>query len=581
MLISIRYSCNRTQSYLNKYGTLIISIDNLKLVDSESSTMLYQLCISILLIFYSNCLPSTAAIEDQGLIVQTFNGLVKGRILESVTGEKYVAFQGIRYATAARFEEAKPVQNWTGIYEAVEDGPVCPQSLGHYDNMSEDCLHLNIYIKLDAFEEAILRPVLVYIHGGAFNEGSNTFNHDVGPQYLMDYNVLFVTINYRLNIFGFISTGTEEAPGNLGLKDQALAIKWIVSNIKYFKGNAKAITLMGESAGAMSVTLHMASSLTKSHFQRVILMSGSAIAQRKLPTDLLELTKRQALQLNCSVTEIKSMITCLKQIPMEILADGYKNLKEWADYPVFTWIPVIEPNFGQVRFLSEDPLLTYRHGDISKVQALIGVTNDEWAFPLPKFLDNETLFQELDYKFEERAPLCFMYEKGTVNSMIISQHLRNETFGDHPITKDNIKGLHQLFSEGIITFGVFRTAQLLALNEEDLFFYRFSYKKRYSHVYNKDGTPFGAVHADDLFYLFVMKNKAPIFNSSDPEWGFLRNMTRMWVNFVRHGNPVPDNDPIVGHIVWPPYQEDNQVRTLVLIESKKLNHSFSGLHEFR
>lgn len=499
-------------------------------------------------------------LQDDTIIVESVNGLIKGRILQSVSGHRFAAFQGIRYGRAERFELATKVSNWTDEFDATQDGPVCPQSKGNYANMSEDCLHLNIYVKLDALLDRIKRPVVVYIHGGGFVEGSNTFDHDVGPQYLMDYNVVFVAINYRLNIFGFISTGTAEAPGNLGLKDQALAFKWIATNIKFFKGNDRAMTLMGENAGSMAASLHLVSPLmTKTMFERVILMSGSAVAQWKLPNDLFNLTKQTANLVGCPENNIPRMLNCLKRVPLETLALIYLELKEWDEYPSLTWIPVIEPSFGQEQFLIEDPLITYRRGEFAKVKVLMGVTKDEWAYPINKFLRNRHLLQELDYKFEEKAPICFLYERGTVKSMLISQELRNATFGDRRIDEESIQELHLLFSESIITFGVFRVALLLSINDEDIFFYRFSYKKRFSHMYNDDGTPYGAVHADDLLYLFVMNDKAPIFTPVDPEWNMVHYLTRMWVNFVRYGNPVPDDDPVVGHIVWLPFQPNNKV----------------------
>ena len=91
-------------------------------------------------------------------------------------------------------------------------------------------------------------PVMVWIHGGAFWSGSGTFS-DYGPQYFMDTGVVVVTLNYRLGPFGFLTTGTEELPGNMGLWDQSLALHWVQENIKHFGGDSDQLTLFGESAG--------------------------------------------------------------------------------------------------------------------------------------------------------------------------------------------------------------------------------------------------------------------------------------------------------------------------------------------
>ena len=100
-----------------------------------------------------------------------------------------------------------------------------------------------------------LLPVMVWIHGGAFmSQSSNStfFN----PGFLLDKNIILVTMNYRLGILGFLSTGDETAPGNFGMKDQVLALKWVQKNIRYFGGDPNQVTLFGESAGAASVSFH-------------------------------------------------------------------------------------------------------------------------------------------------------------------------------------------------------------------------------------------------------------------------------------------------------------------------------------
>ena len=100
---------------------------------------------------------------------------------------------------------------------------------------------------------------MVWIHGGAFNTGSSNI---YGAEFLLDRDIVLVTINYRLGIFGFFSTADSVAPGNFGLKDQVLALKWIQENIKAFGGDPKKVTLFGESAGGASVSLHALSDLS-------------------------------------------------------------------------------------------------------------------------------------------------------------------------------------------------------------------------------------------------------------------------------------------------------------------------------
>lgn len=153
-----------------------------------------------------------------------------------------------------------PVKPWNGTFDAVSDSPKCPQPVKSAAEISEDCLRLNVYTKNVSI--AALKPVIVFIHSGGFYESSGR-SDEFGPQYLIRRDIVLVTINYRLAALGFLSTGTKEAPGNNGLKDQVLALRWVKAHIQLFGGNPNSITLMGYSAGAMSVTLHMVSPMSK------------------------------------------------------------------------------------------------------------------------------------------------------------------------------------------------------------------------------------------------------------------------------------------------------------------------------
>lgn len=153
-----------------------------------------------------------------------------------------------------------PVKPWNGTFDAVRDSPKCPQPVASAAEISEDCLRLNVYTKNISI--AANQPVIVFIHSGGFYESSGR-SDEFGPQYLIHRNVVLVTMNYRLSVLGFLSTGTKEAPGNNGLKDQVMALRWVKEHIESFGGDPNSITIMGYSAGALSVTLHMVSPMSK------------------------------------------------------------------------------------------------------------------------------------------------------------------------------------------------------------------------------------------------------------------------------------------------------------------------------
>lgn len=216
-----------------------------------------------------------------------------GRI-RGIDGEKCVEFRGVRYAGAERFAYPVPIKHWDGIYDAAEFGDCAYQHRAFDDDAkvnafyhkefrrglsftySEDCLFLNIW----APKNAENCPVLIYIHGGSFTGGSANEGHISGAEFAQN-GVIMVAINYRLGPFGFCShpdlTDENGICGNYGLFDQTAAIQWIRDNISAFGGDPDKITLMGQSAGAMSVDIHLSNPLIKSCISGAIMLSGSGL----------------------------------------------------------------------------------------------------------------------------------------------------------------------------------------------------------------------------------------------------------------------------------------------------------------
>ena len=129
----------------------------------------------------------------------------------------------------------------------------------------------------------------------------------------MDRDIVLVTINYRLGPFGFLALGTKEAVGNMGLKDQAMALKWVQRNIVYFGGDPNLVTIAGLSAGAYSTTAHMASPLSKGLFHRVISLSGAITWQKGLQNNGIKEVLVLAQRLNCS-TVLSELFNCINQV---------------------------------------------------------------------------------------------------------------------------------------------------------------------------------------------------------------------------------------------------------------------------
>lgn len=206
----------------------------------------------------------------------------------------HLEFRGIRYANAGRWCYPQQVTSWQGVYDATEFGACSFQRRSFEDDSkcnpfyhkefrkgmtfsySEDCLFLNIWAPKDA-ENC---PVLIYIHGGSFTGGSADEGYISGEEYAKN-GVIFVAMNYRVGPFGFCShpdlADENGIVGNYGLHDQFTAIKWIKDNISAFGGDGEKLTLLGQSAGAMSVDIQLTNPMCKNWFSGAVLMSGAAI----------------------------------------------------------------------------------------------------------------------------------------------------------------------------------------------------------------------------------------------------------------------------------------------------------------
>jgi para-nitrobenzyl esterase len=209
--------------------------------------------------------------------VETRQGSVRGRTAEGVS-----AFKGISYAAPPfgrfRFQPPQPVTAWKGVRDALNYGPTAlkPPYLSPFDTLfpepvipGEDCLNLNIWTP--TIEDAEL-PVLVWIHGGSFTNGTGAVPAYDGSRFARD-GVVCVTINYRLGIDGFLFLADGHA--NLGLLDQIAALTWVQENIAAFGGDPNNVTIAGESAGAMSVGTLLAMPDAKGLFHRAIMQSGA------------------------------------------------------------------------------------------------------------------------------------------------------------------------------------------------------------------------------------------------------------------------------------------------------------------
>ncbi|XP_032456548.1 uncharacterized protein LOC100116956 [Nasonia vitripennis] len=500
--------------------------------------------------------------SDEALEVQAPLGKLKGAFMETRLGKKILAYRGVRYAEPPtgqqRFQPPIPAKPWDNVFDASEEGPACPQ--GYAENQSEDCLRLNVYTtKLSSAGEIVKRPVIVYFHPGGYYSSSAQSLID-GPQFLLDHEIVLVTVNYRLSSLGFMSTGDSLLPGNLGLKDQVEALRWVKKNIAAFGGDANCVTITGYSAGSWSVSLHLVSPMSKGLFHRAIASSGSAVYQEQLPSNQSHLAKKQAELLGCPTDTVGNMLVCLNTKSAEDFASSVGEFFEWHNNPILQWLPVVEPEVrGVERFLPAQPIDLIRQGKFHKVPLITGVSKDEFGGRIVPMIEqarsgNNSMFDDLNEEWDRLAPINFLYERGTNRSKEISRKLKEHYLHGKPVGVENSEGLARLFADGVIGYSVHRLVNLLAeASEQPVYYYKFTYQGPYSHVtWNDTKKPYGVVHHDDLLYLFRV-SFFPDFDKDSPDLKTVERMTAIWSNFAKTGEPIPKDDRNFANVSWERY----------------------------
>ncbi|KAI4462722.1 carboxylesterase [Holotrichia oblita] len=298
----------------------------------------------------------------QDLVVTIPQGSLRGFVDIDRIGNEFYSFMNIPYAVPPlgdlRFRAPIPAGNWEGIREVNNVIPACVQCGFGGCPGTEDCLYLNVYTPQFPNQNNTLKPVMVDIHGGAFTGGSA----GDGPHFLITKDVIVATINYRLGIFGSFSVDDPElgVPGNAGMKDQSLAIKWIHDNIRYFGGDPNNIMIFGDSAGAASVHLQVLSPMSKGIFQKALCQSGVALF------DLMNGVRNNGIlmaqQLGIQTQNLSEMLNSLQQIPAfdillaEQALTGASHTDEKAHLFRFGNTPDIQP--GSVEEQALERLVT-------------------------------------------------------------------------------------------------------------------------------------------------------------------------------------------------------------------------------
>ena len=470
---------------------------------------------------------------------------------------KYASFQGIRYAQPPvgdlRFKSPQRYFAGEAIFDVSKESKiVCPQ-LGMVDGLlkgQEDCLFLNVFVPEAAINEPQNKlPVMVWIHGGGLRTGSNNFAEQ-GPEYFMDKGVVIVTINYRLGPLGFLSLGTDVVPGNAGLRDQSLALAWVHENIVSFGGDPNLVTIFGESAGSLSVALHLISPLSQGLFHRAILQSGTAIGSSWGP-----ITKQHALQysdelstaLGCSKNE--NTLSCLQNKDMtEIISlTELPNLIEGR----LIWMAVSDIDFTSNPFLPGDAEDLMAKGHFNKeVDVIIGTNADEGILFFFNVLSDSSQWDFVRDNFDIYGPSS-LFNIANVNDItdedVINAHKFLEFYvgSVDNINSEHMQSMFDMLTDAGFQYGTHKMINYLIKHDVTVYQYMLTYEGEFSFTQLFGLNPAGVCHADDLIYLWdpvLQYGNEPILGPLTGNDVAIRDiMTSAWTNFAVYGDPTPPN----------------------------------------
>ncbi|MEO6028735.1 MAG: carboxylesterase family protein [Candidatus Binatia bacterium] len=472
-------------------------------------------------------------------------------------------FLGIPYAEppVGTLRWAPPVARpaWTTPLDASAFGNRCAQVGGPFGEAStnEDCLFLNVYTPhRKSVPERDLRrkrPVMVWIHGGAFQSGSAE-NYD--PTKLVTAgDVVVVTINYRLGHLGFLAhpalsaESPDDISGNYGILDQQLALRWVQDNIAAFGGNPKKVTIFGESAGGISVHTQMASPLAAGTFHRAIAESGAVFTQPTLATAEAS-GSSIADTLGCS----DQTAACLRDVSVEdVLANQPLSLQ--------TASPVID---GVV--LPTSLRTAFSTGAFNRVPLIEGSNHDEMR-----------LFVALLFDLQG-GPVT---EAGYVNAIStligIPPGAAGVLAAQYPTANYPSPGLalSALATDAAFACNAFAVDRFVA-GRVPVYAYEFADQNAPMTLLPPASFPYGAAHAIELQYLFTLPQAFPQALSPDQET-LSDSMVQYWTRFARTGKPSARRSPR-----WPPWSLTSSPQFLSLQAPSPIvmsEGSFRGDHK--
>lgn len=488
-----------------------------------------QLCIFITVML--SLIGSEAMGQVRGPQVKTDTGMVEGKMEDGIN-----TFLGIPFAAPPvgnlRWRPPAPAAKWTEVRKTTEFGAHCMQGPVYGDMVfpdpggSEDCLTLNVWAPANAKD----LPVMVWIYGGGFVAGGTSEPRQNGHN-LAKQEVVVVSMNYRLGIFGFFahrglaSESEKHAAGNYGLMDQMAALRWVQTNIAEFGGDPRNVTIFGESAGSFSVSAQMASPLAKGLFHKAIGESGGAFSKEGLRFRPASERGPEDAKFGEKALGAKTLAE-LRAIPAEKVLDA--SMRKEGERDVFSFGPDVDGYF-----LPKSVPSIFAAEKQNDVPLLAGWNRDEGSFRILSGKDRPTAANA-----KASAEKEFGLHAGEFLKL-------------YPAKTDAeaLRSAEDYSGDQFIAWATWKWIEAQKTSGKQVV-YRYRFDLSLPSADKPEGL--GAYHSSEIEYVFGQLDSKKGIPWRPEDYRLSEQMQKYWANFARSGDPNGEGLP-----KWPPYASEN------------------------